>query len=40
MKIAQAVVCPVISGKWLDLKKVNNIEKKDRNEAGFGSTGI
>jgi dUTP pyrophosphatase len=39
-KIAQAVVCPVVSGKWIRLVKVNNIEDKDRSEKGFGSTGI
>jgi len=39
-KIAQAVVCPVVSGKWINLVKVKNIENKDRSEKGFGSTGI
>lgn len=39
-KIAQAVVCPVVSGKWINLVKVNNIENKDRSNNGFGSTGI
>jgi dUTP pyrophosphatase len=40
MKIAQAVLCPVINGKWVDLVKVSNIEDKDRGDNGFGSTGI
>lgn len=40
MKIAQAVICPVVNGKWVDLIKVENIEDKDRNNNGFGSTGI
>jgi len=40
MKIAQAVLCPVINGKWVDLVKVSNIEEKDRGDNGFGSTGI
>ena len=40
MKIAQAVFCPVINGKWVDLIKVNSVEDKDRGDNGFGSTGI
>ena len=40
MKIAQAVVCPVVSGKWINLVEKSEIKTKDRNEAGFGSTGI
>ena len=40
MKIAQAVVSSCISGKWIDFKMVEEIIKKDRNENGFGSTGI
>jgi dUTP pyrophosphatase len=39
-KIAQAVLCPVVSGKWVNLIKVNEIKSKDRNSNGFGSTGI
>jgi len=39
-KIAQAVICPVVSGKWVNLVRVNNIEDKDRSDNGFGSTGI
>jgi dUTP pyrophosphatase len=39
-KIAQAVVCPVVSGKWLELIEVDNIEDKERSDKGFGSTGI
>lgn len=38
-KIAQAVVCPVVQGKNINLKRVLNINDKDRNENGFGSTG-
>ena len=38
-KIAQAVVCPVIQGKEIELIRVDNIDEKDRNENGFGSTG-
>ena len=39
-KIAQAVLCPVLTGKWVNLIQVNNIEDKDRNSNGFGSTGL
>jgi dUTP pyrophosphatase len=38
-KIAQAVLCPVVSGKWVTLKRVLDINNKDRGENGFGSTG-
>lgn len=40
MKVAQAVISMCISGKWVNLKMVDEIIKKDRNENGFGSTGI
>jgi len=39
-KIAQAVLCPVVSGKWVNFILKNELENKDRNENGFGSTGI
>jgi len=39
-KIAQAVLSICIPGKSIDLKMVEEINKKDRNENGFGSTGI
>ena len=39
-KIAQAVLCPVLNGKWVDLVKVESIQEKDRNDKGFGSTGL
>lgn len=39
-KIAQAVLCPVVSGKLVNLIKVDEIKEKDRNENGFGSTGL
>jgi dUTPase len=38
--VAQAVLCPVVSGKWVDLIKVEKINDKDRNDNGFGSTGL
>ena len=39
-KIAQAVLCPVLNGNWVDLIEVKDISPKDRNDNGFGSTGI
>ncbi len=38
-KIAQAVLCPVIQGGEIELKRVLSINDKDRNDNGFGSTG-
>jgi dUTPase len=40
MKVAQAVVSRCITGRWVNLKKVDKIEEKDRGSKGFGSTGI
>jgi len=40
MKVAQAVLCPVLNGKWVDLVQKNKINEKERGENGFGSTGI
>lgn len=40
MKIAQAVLCPVASGKFVKVVEVDDVEKKDRGDNGFGSTGI
>ena len=40
MKVAQAVLCPVISGKYVQLEKLSQLENKDRGNNGFGSTGI
>jgi dUTP pyrophosphatase len=39
-KIAQAILCPVVNGKWINLVKVEEIGGKDRNDKGFGSTGL
>ena len=39
-KVAQAVLSSCISGKYINLLKVDNIKSKDRNEKGFGSTGL
>lgn len=40
MKVAQAVLSSVVSGKFVDLKKVDSVENKERGSNGFGSTGI
>lgn len=40
MKVAQCVLASCISGKYVDLIKVDEILPKDRNNNGFGSTGI
>ena len=40
MKVAQAVLTPVMVGKLVELEEVNEIEEKDRNANGFGSTGL
>jgi dUTP pyrophosphatase len=39
-KIAQAVLCPVASGMWVDLVETNKINDKERGSNGFGSTGL
>ena len=39
-KIAQAVLCPVVSGKWVSLVEKSELITKDREDNGFGSTGI
>lgn len=40
MKVAQAVLCPVVNGKWVQLTKNTKIKDTDRGSNGFGSTGI
>ncbi len=40
MKVAQAVLCPVVNGEWVELDEKSTVAKKDRNNNGFGSTGI
>ena len=39
-KVAQAVLCPVVCGKWVNLVQKDELSSKDRNDNGFGSTGI
>ena len=40
MKVAQAVLCPVVNGKYVSLDFVEKVGDKDRGDNGFGSTGI
>lgn len=40
MKVGQAVLCPVVNGKWVNLNEVTTINEKERGNNGFGSTGI
>lgn len=40
MKVAQAVLCPVVNGKYVSLEPVEQVEEKERGDNGFGSTGI
>jgi dUTP pyrophosphatase len=40
MKVAQAVLANVVSGRFVTLNKIDNINQKERGSNGFGSTGI
>ena len=40
MKVAQAVLSPVVNGKYVNLIQVDKVEDGDRKDNGFGSTGI
>lgn len=40
MKVGQAVLCPVVCGKFVKFEEVNELGESDRGESGFGSTGI
>lgn len=40
MKVAQAVLCPVKNGRFVQLVPVDKISDRDRGDNGFGSTGI
>jgi dUTP pyrophosphatase len=40
MKVAQAVLANVVSGKFVTLNKIENVDQKERGSNGFGSTGI
>jgi len=39
-RIAQAVISPVISGRWAKVIKVDSLTETKRSSGGFGSTGI
>ena len=39
-RIAQAVISPVISGRWCILTKKDKLANTKRSDGGFGSTGI
>ena len=39
-RVAQAVISPVISGRWSKIIKVDNLGQSERGGGGFGSTGI
>ena len=39
-KVAQACLCPVVSGGELTLEQVQVVEDRERGDKGFGSTGI
>jgi dUTP pyrophosphatase len=40
MKVGQAVLCPVVQGKYVIIEEVGQVDDKDRGNNGFGSTGI
>jgi dUTPase len=40
MKIAQAVLCPVMCGKYVSIELMDEVGNKDRMDNGFGSTGL
>lgn len=40
MKIGQAVLCPVVHGKYVSFQEVDILNEKDRGSKGFGSTGL
>jgi dUTP pyrophosphatase len=40
MKIAQAVLCPVQQGKYVNFENLDELPQTDRGDNGFGSTGL
>ena len=40
IKIAQAVLCPVMCGKYVSIELMDKVSDKDRMDNGFGSTGL
>ena len=39
-KVAQAVLCPVVNGKWVKLVQKLTFDETERGNNGFGSTGL
>ena len=39
-RVAQAIIAPVLSGRWCILENKNKLTKTKRGDSGFGSTGI
>ena len=39
-RIAQAVISPVVAGRWSKLIKIKSLESTKRGDGGFGSSGI
>lgn len=40
MKVAQAVLCPVVNGGYVRFQEMEELDEADRGDNGFGSTGI
>jgi len=40
MKVAQAVLCPVVNGGYVRIEEIENLKETERGSNGFGSTGI
>ena len=40
MKVAQAVLCPVVNGGFVHFEELDSLSETDRGDKGFGSTGI
>jgi dUTP pyrophosphatase len=40
MKVGQAVLCPVLNGRKVNLEEVEELNVTDRGDNGFGSTGL
>lgn len=40
MKVAQAVLCPVVCGKFVRFEQSDNLGTSERGDKGFGSTGL
>lgn len=40
MKVAQAVLCPVVCGKFVEFEELDDLGTSERGDKGFGSTGI